>query len=52
MKITDTQLTKIMQMMESASESKIIDWIDSQENAQDIYAWFNQFMQGYVVEKA
>ena len=52
MKITDSQLTEITQMMESESESKIIDWIDSQKNAQDIYDWFNKFMQGYVVEKA
>jgi hypothetical protein len=50
MKITDAQLTKITQMMES--ESEIIDWIDSQKNAQDIYDWFNEFMQGYVVKKA
>lgn len=50
MKITDDQITTINQMMDSgASEAKIITWIDSQENAQDVYDWFNKFMQGYVV---
>lgn len=51
MKITDAQITKIAQMMDKESESQIIDWIDSQKNAQDIYDWFNQFMQGYVIKK-
>ena len=53
MEITDKQIEQITQMSDNGeTESKIIDWIDSQENAQDIYDWFNQVMQGYATEKA
>lgn len=49
--ITDAQLAKIMQMMDDGnSESKIIEWVESQPNARNIFEWFNNFIKGYVVQ--
>lgn len=51
MDITEEQITEISKMMDDDTpESKIIAWIDFQDNAQDIFDWFNKFMQGYVTQ--
>ena len=51
MDITDEQLTKISEMMDGdKSEKEIIAWVESQENSEQIFEWFNKFMQGYAVE--
>lgn len=48
--ITDVQLAKIMQMMDGGnSETEIIEWVESQPNARNIFEWFNNFIKGYVV---
>jgi hypothetical protein len=49
MSISDDQIIQINHLIDSnKTEFQIIAWIDSQENAKDIYDWFNKFMQGYV----
>jgi uncharacterized protein YbaA (DUF1428 family) len=51
MDIPESQLTEINRMIDdNESESKIIAWIESQKNSEQIFEWFNKFMQGYVVE--
>lgn len=29
-------------------ESQILSWVESQENSEQIFEYFNKFMQGYV----
>ena len=44
----DKALETIFDMMgKDDPESKIIPWIESQENSQDIFDWFNKYMQSY-----
>ena len=50
MDITDAQLTEIVNKMDSLSQKEFIAWVESQENSEQIFEWFNKFMQGYVVE--
>lgn len=48
--ISDEILETVVAMIDEKSDQEVIDWIESQKNAQDIFEWFNKFIQGYVAQ--
>lgn len=47
----EKQLKYLFSLIESERpESQIIAWVDSQDNATEIYKWFQKFMEGYTTQ--